>query len=136
MGSRARRRCSTIQDIFQRYKALAARCGWMRHRILVSVLVATAANSAGPVWAQPDVNHNVITLNFDLWCQEQAALPPARCDKRTPEDESAFEAHRAALEHYEIPDRSVKYDQERVNRDIMNNDPIDNPQKDDLGPQQ
>lgn len=108
----------------------------MRLRILISVLIGTAASSAAPVSAQSDFNHNGTTLNFDLWCQEQAALPPARCDKRTPEDESAFEAHRAALEHYEIPDRSVKYEQERVNRDIMNNDPIDNPQKDDLGPQQ
>jgi len=108
----------------------------MRHRILISVLIATAANSTAPVSAQPDVNHNVITLNFDLWCQQQAALPPARCDKRTLEDESAFEAHQAALEHYEIPDRSVQYEQGRVNRDIMNIDPIDNPQKNDLGPQQ
>jgi hypothetical protein len=75
------------------------------------------------------------TLNFDLWCQEEARLPITRCDSRTPEDQQAFEAHRAALEHYDIPHRSARYNQGRVNRDIMNADPIDNPRKDDLGGQ-
>ena len=42
-------------------------------------------------------------MNFDLWCQEQAHLPPDRCDKRMPEDEKTFEAYRAKIEQYEIP---------------------------------
>jgi hypothetical protein len=66
---------------------------------------------------------------------ERAALPSTRCDKRTPEDEKAFEAYQATLEHYEVPNRPAQYDQGRVNRDIMNNDPIDNAQKDNLGVQ-
>ena len=40
-------------------------------------------------------------MNFDLWCQEQAHLPIARCDKRTPEDEKTFEAYRAQIEQCE-----------------------------------
>jgi hypothetical protein len=109
----------------------------MRRRMLISAIIAAAASVAavGHVAAQPSQNRDIKTMNFDLWCQEQAALPPARCDKRTPEDESAFEAFRASLEHYETPYRSAQYDQARVNRDIMNNDPIDNPHNDDLGPQ-
>jgi hypothetical protein len=106
--------------------------------MFIRVLIAAAAGLAAvaPAAAQPNPSPDAKTMNFDLWCQEQAALPPARCDKRTPEDESAFEAHQTALEHYEIPYRSGQYDQGRVNRDIMNNDPIDNPQKDNLGAQQ
>jgi hypothetical protein len=106
--------------------------------MLKSALIAAAASFAtiGPAAAQPNHNRDIETMNFDLWCQEQAALPPARCDKRTPEDESAFETHWASLEQYEIPYRSAQYDQARANRDIMNNDPIDNPPKDDLGAQQ
>jgi hypothetical protein len=109
----------------------------MRQRILICALIAAAASVAtlGSAMAQPSPNRGVKTMNFDLWCQEQAALPPARCDKRTSEDEKAFEAHQAALEHYEIPYRSAQYGQARVNRDIMNTDPIDNPHKDNLGAQ-
>jgi hypothetical protein len=109
----------------------------MRQWIFVSALVAAAAGVAvpGSAAAQSPPNRGVETMNFDLWCQEQAALPAARCDKRTPEDESAFEAHQATLEQYDIPYRSALFDQARVNRDIMNSDPIDNPHKDDLGAQ-
>jgi len=105
--------------------------------MLVNALIAAAASFAavGLLAAQPNPNRDIKTMNFDLWCQEEAALPPTRCDKRMPEDESAFEAHRASIEQYEIPDRSAQYDQARVNRDIMNNDPIDNPHRDDLGVQ-
>jgi len=110
----------------------------MRQHLFISGLVAVAASltAVDPAAAQPNPSPDAKTMNFDLWCQEQATLPSARCDKRTPEDERAFEAYQAALEHYEIPNRSAQYDQGRVNRDIMNNDPIDNPQNDNLGAQQ
>ena len=103
----------------------------------MGALIAAAASFAAvkPVAAQPNVSHDAETMSFDLWCQEQAALPPARCDKRIPEDESAFEAYQTALGRYEIPRRSAQYNQGRVDRDIMNNDPIDNPQNDNLGAQ-
>jgi len=105
--------------------------------MLISVLIAAAAGLTvvDPAAAQPSPNRDAATMNFDLWCQEQAVLPPARCDKRTSEDEKAFEAHQAALEQYEIPYRAAQYDQGKVNRDIMNTDPIDNPQKNNLGAQ-
>ena len=53
--------------------------------------------------AQTGKNYDVKTMNFDLWCQEQAHLPATRCDKRTPEDEKTFEAYRAQIERYEVP---------------------------------
>ena len=104
----------------------------------MGTLIAAAVSfvAIGPTVAQPDPNRVPETMNFDLWCQEEASLPAERCDKRTPEDESAFEARRASLERYEILDRSAQYDQARLNRDIMSNDPIDNPQKGDLGAQE
>ena len=71
-----------------------ARCRRMRDCILMGALIAAAASFAAisPTVAQPASNPDIETMNFDLWCQEQAALPPARCDKHTPVDESAFEA--------------------------------------------
>ena len=109
----------------------------MRQQIFISGLIAVAASLAavGPAVAQPNPNRDAKTMNFDLWCQSEAVLPPARCDKRAPQDEKAFEAYQAKIERYEIPYRSPQYNQGRVNRDIMNSDPIDNPQKEDLGPQ-
>lgn len=110
----------------------------MRFRLLMSALIAAASSFAAfePVAAQPNPSHDSDTMNFDLWCQEQQGLPPARCDNHTPEDETAFEAYRAKIERYEIPRSSAQYNQGRVNRDIMNADPVDNPQKNNLGPQQ
>jgi hypothetical protein len=131
-------RGGTIQSMFRSNNALVARCRWMRHRMLKNALIAAAASFTAVelAAAQPNLSHDAETMNFDLWCQEQLALLPARCDKRSAEDESAFEAYLTKVERYEIPHRSAQYDQGRVNRDIMNNDPIDNPQKDNLGAQQ
>jgi hypothetical protein len=109
----------------------------MRNHVFKSALIVAAAGlvMVDPAAAQSSANRDLKTMNFDLWCQEHAALPPERCDSRTPEDESAFETYQTALEHYDTPYRSAQYDQGRVNRDIMNDDPIDNPQKDTLGVQ-
>ena len=117
---------------------LLARCRRMQHRILMGALIAAAAGFAAisPTVAQPTSNPESGTMNFDLWCQGEASLPAERCDKHTPEDESAFEAYRAKIDRYEIPRSSAQYDQGRVNRDIMNTDPIDNSQKGNLGAQQ
>jgi hypothetical protein len=118
--------------------SLLARCRRMQHRILVGALIAAVAGFAAisPTAAQPASNPASRTMNFDLWCQGEASLPAERCDKHTPEDESAFEAYRTKVERYEIPRSSAQYDQGRVNRDIMNADPVDNPQKGNLGAQQ
>ena len=77
--------------------------------------------------AQTGKNYDVKTMNFDLWCQEQAHLPAARCDKRSPEDEKTFEAYRAQIERYEVPYLQQRQQDLSINRDIMHNDPVDNP---------
>ena len=72
-------------------------------------------------------NYDVKELNFDLWCQEDAGLSPERCDKRSAEDEATFEAYRAKIEQYEIPYLQQKDNNARLDRDILHNDPVDNP---------
>ena len=60
-------------------------------------LLATGA------FAQTGQNYDVKTMNFDMWCQEQAHLPADRCDKRSAEDEKTFEDYRSKIERYEVP---------------------------------
>lgn len=80
-------------------------------------------------------NYKVQEMNFDLWCQEQAGLPPERCDKRSAQDEAAFEAYRAKVEAYEIPYLQQKNKDLRIDRDILRGDPVDNPIDKDVGQQ-
>lgn len=91
----------------------------------IAALMATLFFSAAS--AQTGKNYDVKTMNFDLWCQEQAHLPAPRCDKRTPEDEKTFEAYRAQIERYEVPYLQQQQHDLTINRDIMHNDPVDNP---------
>jgi hypothetical protein len=123
--------------MFRRYKVLGARCIRIQRYLFFRVLISAAASLAVvvPANSQPNPAPDAKTMNFDLWCQGQAALPPERCDKRTPEDERAFEVFQAKLERFDVPNRSAQFDQGRVNRDIMNTDPVDNSQKDNLGAQ-
>ena len=86
-----------------------------------------AALFVSAVSAQTGKNYDVKTMNFDLWCQEQAHLPADRCDKRTPEDEKTFETYRAQIERYEVPYLQQRQQELTINRDIMHNDPVDNP---------
>ena len=72
-------------------------------------------------------NYDVKTMNFDLWCQEQQHLDPDRCDKRLPGDEKDFETYRATIERYEIPYLQEKQNAVALDRNILNNDPVDNP---------
>lgn len=87
---------------------------------------ALAALVALPAQAQ-STRYDVRTINFDLWCQEQANLPPDRCDKRTPEDEKTFEAYRAKIEKYEIPYLQRKQDEQQLNRTIIHDEPLESP---------
>ena len=103
----------------------------MRRALLAVMFVATALPS-GPVLAQRNGNYQVTEMNFDLWCQEQAGLPVDRCDKRAPQDMAAFEAYRAKVEAYEIPYLQRKNGAARLDRDIMRNDPVDNPPTKDI----
>jgi hypothetical protein len=87
---------------------------------------AFAALVALPVHAQ-STRYDVKTINFDLWCQEQAKLPPDRCDKRTPEDEKTFEAYRDKIEKYEIPYLERKDHEQQLDRTVLHADPLDSP---------
>lgn len=71
--------------------------------------------------------YDVKTMNFDLWCQEQAKLPPDRCDKRLPDDDAKFEAYRAKIEKYEIPYLERKDHEEQLDRTVMHSDPMESP---------
>ena len=86
------------------------------------MMALLSSSAAGQGW-----NYHVKTMNFDLWCQEQAHLPADRCDKRLPEDEKTFEAYRAKIERYEIPYLQERRDDLAINRDILHNDQVDNP---------
>jgi len=105
------------------------------NRLLVASIAAILMSGSlliDSAWAQRNGNYQVMEMNFDLWCQEQAGLPAERCDKRTPEDNAAFEAFRAKVEAYEIPYLQQKYNAARMDRDILRNDPVDNPAVKDI----
>ncbi len=72
-------------------------------------------------------NYSVQTMNFDMWCQEQAHLAPERCDKRMPEDEQNFEAYRSKIEAYEIPYLQQQKNQITLENNVLRKDPVDNP---------
>ncbi|MGA7674799.1 MAG: hypothetical protein WCA78_07085 [Rhizomicrobium sp.] len=93
--------------------------------ILGAVLLAAAAAQA------QTTRYNVKTMDFDLWCTEEQHLPYERCDKRLPEDMQKFEAYRAVVEKYEIPYLQKKEQKLQFDRDILHNDPIDNPPQPD-----
>ncbi len=92
------------------------------HFLAGAVLALTAIV---PAQAQRNSNLPVQEMNFDLWCQEQAGLPPDRCDKRTDQDEAAFEAYRSKVEAYEIPYLQQKASAARLDTDLLRNDPVD-----------
>lgn len=70
---------------------------------------------------------NVQGSNFDVWCQEHAKLPPDRCDRRTPEDEKAYQTYRDHIGDYEETLRLQRQKKNEVDRTFLHNDPIDNP---------
>jgi len=99
---------------------------------LLAVILAAASMVCAPALAQRNGNYPVKEMNFDLWCQEQAGLPAERCDKRSDQDEAAFEAYRSKVEAYEIPYLQQKNSAARLDRDILRNDPVDNPPTRDI----
>jgi len=92
----------------------------------ICMAVALVAAFARPAAAQ-NQRYDVENINFDLWCQETQHLPPARCDKRLPADEAAFEDYRAKVEKYEIPYLKGRENGAQLNRVILHSDPVDNP---------
>ena len=93
----------------------------------LSALAALTLLLGSGASAQTGQNYDVKTMNFDMWCQEQAHLPADRCDKRTAEDEKTFEDYRDKIERYEIPYLQQQQHDLAIHRDVMQNDPIDNP---------
>lgn len=81
--------------------------------------------------AQTGKNYNIPGMNFDMWCQEQTHLPPDRCDKRLPGDEKTFETFRRGIDQFEVPYLQQQQRELAIHRDIMQNDPIDNPASQD-----
>lgn len=103
----------------------------MKKRLLLTSLAAAVFFSQAAL-AQRDGSYPVKEMNFDLWCQEQARLPVERCDKRTPQDEATFQAYRNKVEAYEIPYLQRKTGAAFMDRNILRNDPVDNPPVKDL----
>ena len=93
-----------------------------------TVAIVALVAALAPLAAQAQsVRYDVKTINYDMWCQEQAKLPPERCDKRLPEDEKQFEAYRAKIEKYEVPYLKQKEEEEQFDRTVLHADPVDNP---------
>src|SRR3954466_5151550 len=103
----------------------------MRQHLVATCLAVTLV-AVAPAAAQRNGNFPVTEMNFDLWCQERAGLPVERCDKRTTEDNAAFETYRAKVEAYEIPYLQQKANAARMDRDMLRNDPVDNPTVKDI----
>jgi hypothetical protein len=82
---------------------------------------------AARVSAQGEHPYALHEMNFDMWCQEQQHLPPARCDKRLPQDDAAFQAYSNKIENYEIPYLQRRQNDQTLNRTIIHNDPVDHP---------
>jgi hypothetical protein len=94
----------------------------MGAKIFLTMLVAGAI--CAPAYAQRNSNYAVKEMNFDLWCQLQAGLPADRCDKRTAQDEAAFNSYRDKVEAYEIPYLQRKNAATRLDRNILHADPM------------
>lgn len=99
--------------------------------LAVAAVIGVARAQDNPV-PSPDpqganTRYNVYNMNFDMWCQEQRHLPAARCDKRLPEDDAAFNDYRSKIERYEIPYLREQQRQQQLNVGILHNDPVDHP---------
>ncbi len=103
----------------------------MRSGAFAAIMALQAALLVATAGAHTGRNYNINGMNFDLWCQEQAHLPADRCDKRLPGDEKTFEDFRDKVDQYEVPYLQQKQRDMAIHRDIMQNDPIDNPASQD-----
>lgn len=72
-------------------------------------------------------DYGLVAMNFDLWCQEEARLPVDRCDQRTLADEKAFEDFQQKLGPYEAQNLRRAQQEQWLDRDFLENDPIDDP---------
>jgi hypothetical protein len=86
--------------------------------VSAAVLIGTGAHAQAV---------NLTEMNFDMWCQQEANLPPDRCDKRLPQDDARFEAYVKKIEDYEVPYLQQRQQKEQLNQIILHNDPVDHP---------
>jgi hypothetical protein len=93
--------------------------------VLLLGLLAGVLAGAGPASAR---DYGLVTMNFDLWCQEEAHLPAHRCDRRTAADEKAFEDFQQQLSPYEAQNLRGARQEQWLDRNFLENDPIDNPE--------
>ena len=96
-------------------------------RMRTRAAFAAALLLAAALPAQAQRNYSTKPMNFDLWCQEEQHLPADRCDKRTPQDEEAFEAYRDKIEKYEVPYLNQKQKEQQFDQTVMHNNPLDSP---------
>src|ERR1700748_2046244 len=73
-------------------------------------------------------------MNFDMWCQQEANLPPERCDKRLPQDDARFDAYRKKIENYEVPYLQDREQKQNLNQILLHNDPVDHPSRPSQAP--
>jgi hypothetical protein len=99
----------------------AAPCA--RALFFVALLIGTAAGGQ----SASARDYGLVAMNFDLWCQEEAHLPADRCDQRTASDEKAFEEFQLALGPYEARNLREAQQEQWLDREFLDNDPIDNP---------
>jgi len=97
--------------------------GLHRSLTLVAALIVLGSAPAGA--QQGPRPFRLQEMNFDVWCQETQHLPPARCDRRLPEDDAAFQAYANTIENYEIQYLNRHAADRRIER-MLNNNPADN----------
>jgi len=97
----------------------------MKRTCFALLCAGLLAAVALPAHAQ-QTRYPVKTMDFDIWCTEEAHLSYDRCGKRLPADMQKFEAYRAIVEKYEIPYLQQRQQKLEFDRDILHNDPIDN----------
>ncbi len=87
-----------------------------------------AALCAWGLEAEAQTTHlNLHEMNFDMWCQEHQNLPPARCDKRLPADDAAFQNYVDTIERYETQQLNNQAKERSIDRMIDRADSVDHP---------
>jgi hypothetical protein len=85
-------------------------------------LLAGAALSAAALQASAQPTQlDLHEMNFDMWCQEHEHLPPARCDKRLPKDDAAFQAYVNLIENYETQKLNNEAKERHIDRMLETN---------------
>jgi hypothetical protein len=96
---------------------------------LLSLAVFLLISGAADAQTSSSGSVPLTDMNFDMWCQQEANLPPERCDKRLPEDDARFDAYRKKIEDYEVPYLQDRDQKQTLNRVFLHNDPVDHPAK-------